>query len=227
MTALIFARTLAGLLLAVPVLFALQWKPARPNCPGGIARVTGTRRRQMGKLHWAPMLIAVFFGALLVSMVMQLLVSSHGLPDRLSGWLLPNQDRQRLHTAAPGVIPHDQNKLYEAHMKKMAEQRNLGWQVELAGLDHLPSGTPGKITVNVRDAEGKPLPADRVELALSRVANSRDDRRLTLRPLAAGAYGSEILFPAPGRWLIGVTVTRGQDSFTAQRSLIVGEPDKK
>ncbi len=189
--------------------------------------VFGAIRQEKGKMHWAPKIIATFFGGLVVFMAILLSISSHGLPDKLSGWFLPNPDKQRLHTAFPGVIPHDQNKLYEPHMQKIAEQRSLGWKIDIGGLENLRSDTPGNITVNVQDADGKRVVAERVEVALWRMANSGDDRHLQLTPVSDGAFAGEVLIPDPGRWLIEVTVTRGQDSFTLKRSLFVDEPNKK
>lgn len=189
--------------------------------------VFGANRKEKEKMHWGPKLIAAFFGGLVVFMAVLLSISSHGLPDKLSGLFLPNPDKQRLHTAFPGVIPHDQNKLYEPHMQKIEAQRSLGWKLTLGGLDNLRSGTLGNITVNVQDAQGKLVAAEHVEVALWRMANSGDDRHLQLKPMSEGAFGGEILFPDPGRWLIEVTVTRGLDTFTIQRSLFIDEPDKK
>lgn len=189
--------------------------------------VFGASRNKKEKMHWAPRLIATFFGTLVVFMAILLSISSHGLPDKLSGLFLPNPDKQRLHTAFPGVIPHDQNKLYEPHMQKIAEQRNLGWTLELGGLDSLRSDTPGNITVKVQDAQGKPVAAEQVEVDLWRMANSGDDRHLQLKLQDGGVFSGELLIPDPGRWLIGVTVTRGQDTFTTKQSLFVAEPGKK
>lgn len=170
------------------------------------------------KMHWAPWLITGFFVLLLMSMLSFILVASRGLPDSLAAWLLPNQD-QRLHTALPGAIVHDQNYLYESHMQKVAGQQSLGWKVEVAGLDHLNSQQQGVITVRVQDRQGQGLPADRVEVSSMRVANSQDDHHLELKAQGPGVFTGEIRFPAPGRWLIGVTVTHGADTYTLQRSL--------
>lgn len=189
--------------------------------------VFGASRKIKEKMHWGPKLIAGFFAILVIFMALLLSIASHGLPDKLSGWFLPNPEQQRLHTAFPGVVPHDQNKLYEPHMKKIAEQRSLGWKLELGGLEQLRSGAPGHITVTVQDARGRRVAAEQVEVALWRMANSGDDRHLQLNPLGEGAFGGEIMIPDPGRWLIEVTVTRGPDTFTTRRSLFVDASDKK
>jgi len=179
------------------------------------------------KMHWAPKAIAIFFGLLVVFNAFLLSISSHGLPDKISGLFLPNPENQRLHTAFPGVIPHDRNKLYEQHMQRVEEQKNLGWKLDVTGLDDLHSGQTFKVRVLVKDAQDKLLLADRVELVIWRMANSRDDRHLPLAAGPDGAFAGELLLPNPGRWLFKVEVTRGEDVFQINRSLFVDEPDVK
>lgn len=183
------------------------------------------RQGGRGKMHWAPKAIAIFFGLLVVFNAILLSVSSHGLPEKFSSWFLPNPENQRLHTAFPGVIPHDRNKLYEQHMKRVEEQRNLGWKVEIDGLDGVRSGTEVPVRMRVRDAEGQEVVADQVELIVWRMANSKDDQHLLLKPEGeAGLYGTALTLPNPGRWLIKINVTRGDDVFQMNRSLFVDEP---
>jgi len=189
--------------------------------------VFGANRRSKEEMHWGPKLIASFFVVLTVFMAILLTISSHGLPDKLSGLFLPNPDSQRLHTAFPGVIPHDQNNLYEQHMQRVEEQRNLGWKVDISGLNSLHSRVAGKITVNVQDAQAQLVKPEEVTLALWRMANSGDDRHVHLKPLAEGGFGGDVLVPDPGKWLIEVTVKRGQDTFVAQQSMFVDESIQK
>lgn len=183
------------------------------------------RKGSKEKMHWAPKAIAIFFGLLVVFNAILLSISSHGLPEKLSGLFLPNPENQRLHTAFPGVIPHDRNKLYEQHMQRVEEQKNLGWKLDLTGLDDLRSGKSARVGVTVKDAQGQPVIADQVELVIWRMANSRDDRHLPLAAGASGEFVGELLLPNPGRWLFKVQVTRGEDVFQVNRSLFVDEPD--
>lgn len=186
------------------------------------------RKGSKEKMHWAPKMIATFFALLVVLNAVLLSISSHGLPEKLSGWFLPNPDRQRLHTAFPGVIPHDRNKLYEPQMQHVEKQRSLGWKLELHGLDTLRSGSPGKIGIDVTDAQGRPVLPDRVELVIWRMANSGDDRHLVLKPSAdGGGFVEELTLPHPGRWLFQIEVRRGQDVFLTKQSLFVDEPAQR
>lgn len=176
------------------------------------------------KMHWGPKIIISFFVFLVLFNAFLLSVAMHGLPDAVSSWLLPNPDKVTVHTAFPGVVPHDQNKLYEPHQQQLEQQRNLGWQVEVQGLDQLKSGVPGTLRVIVRDAQGQPLQVDRVALGFWRMADSRDDHTLELQPGAPGEYQTEVTLADAGRWVSEIHVERGQDVFHTKRSLLVDTP---
>ncbi len=186
--------------------------------------VFGAIRKNKEKMHWVPKLIGTFFAGLVVFNAVLLSISSHGLPDKLSGKFLPNPENQRLHTAFPGVVPHDKNKLYEEHMQRIEDQRQLGWKVDVAGLDDLRSNTPSSVTVKVLDADGKPLTLDVAELIIWRMANSGDDRHVRLSATSVGEYGGQLELPNPGRWLVKVSLSRGEDAFQLNRTLFVDEP---
>ena len=187
----------------------------------GVLGVFSSVRRKKEKMHWAPKAIIAFFFLLVIFNAVLLSVATHGLPDKFAGWFLPNQDRQKVHTVFPGVVPHDRNKLYEEHQQRIAEQRNLGWQVEVQGLDQLKSGVSAELVLSVRDAQGQPVAIDRAMIGFWRMANSKDDRKLDFKPGKSGEFVAEVLLQDPGRWLADIDVVRGQDSFRMQRSLLV------
>lgn len=181
-------------------------------------------RKKKEKMHWAPKLIIAFFVLLVIFNAVLLSIATHGLPDVLASWLLPNQDRQSVHTGFPGVIPHDRNKLYEEHQQRVQEQRNLGWKIEVQGLDQLVSDAPTNIKLILHDAQDQPVAADRVTLGFWRMANSKDDRQIVLQPANAGEYQADIVLPDAGRWIVEIHIERGKDTFHTKRSLLVNEP---
>ena len=184
----------------------------------------GGLQRNREKMHWAPRLIIVFFVGLVIFNAALLSVSMHGLPDSLANLLLPHSGQQKLHTAFPGVVPHEANRLYEPHLRHLEQQRNLGWQVDMTGLEGLHSDVTGVVAIKVRDAQGNPVAADSVTLDLWRMANSGDDRKLQLQLAADGAYTSPIMLPDSGRWIAELHIVRGQDNFLKQQTLFIDEP---
>ncbi len=185
--------------------------------------VFGNLWQRKSKLHWGPKLIIGFFVGLVILNAVLLTIATHGLPDRVANWVLPAQEQGQVHTVFPGVVPHDRNKLYEEHQQRVREQRDLGWQVEVQGLDTLRAGSTAQLVLTVRDATGQPVNAGRAHLGFWRMANSKDDRSFELQPAAPGEYRTQVNLPDAGRWIVDILIERGADAYHAKRSLLVDE----
>lgn len=179
--------------------------------------------RNKAKMHWAPKVIIVFFILLAIMNAMLLSVSTHGLPAWLTNLILPSNNKEPVHTVFPGVIPHDRNKLYERHQEQVQQQRNLGWQVDVEGLDDLQAGMPKTLKISLHDAQQQPIAADKVLLGFWRMANSKDDRTMRLQPAGAGLYTGEVLLEDEGRWVVEIHIERGEDVYHTKKSLLVDE----
>ena len=135
----------------------------------------------------------------------------------------PNPNHIKVHTAFPGLIPHDLNKLYEPHLQQMEQQRALGWQINLDGLKELHEQKIGKLTVTVLDNQQQPLQAAQVSIGMWRMADSHDDHKLTLQEIKPGVYESDIKLQDAGRWIAELHIEHGTDSFISQQTLFVAE----
>jgi hypothetical protein len=190
----------------------------------GVLGVFDSVRQKKVKMHWAPKLIIGFFVLLALINAALLSIATHGLPDVLTQRLMPRQEGvERVHTVFPGVVPHDRNKMYAPHQQRIEEQRKLGWQVEIEGFDQLRSGRPMPVTLRITDKHGRPVAADRVLLGFWRMANSKDDLLLTLEAASPGEFQGELNLEYPGRWIVEIGISRGQDIYQSQRSLQVEE----
>jgi nitrogen fixation protein FixH len=174
----------------------------------GVLIVFGGMQEKKQKIHWAPRLIFFFFIGLVILNATMLTIANRGLPDIISGWLLPHPTQQTIHTGFPGVIPHEENTLYEPHQKQVEQQRQLAWKVSLDGLNSLRSQMPAKITVTVLDAENKPVSSAHVTLGFLRMADSRDDHKLVLNETEYGRYVGTATIPDAGRWLSELHIVR-------------------
>ena len=178
-------------------------------------------RQAKSRMHWAPKLIIAFFVLLALINAVLISIATHGLPDSVAAWMLPETGGSKLHTGFSGVVPHDRNKLYEEHQQRVEAQRELGWQVELSGLDRLQAGHSAPLKATLRDAQGRPLIAQYVTLELWRLANRKDDFALTLEPAASGEYAASIQLPASGRWIAVLGVTAADSTYQTQYPLEV------
>lgn len=176
----------------------------------GVLTVFGGMQQKKQAMHWAPRLIVVFFIGLVILNATMLTIASRGLPDMLSGMFLPNPAQQTVHTGFPGVIPHDENKLYATHLSQIEQQRSLAWKMHINGLNDLRSKVPAQVSVEIRDAENQRVTSATVTLGFLRMANSQDDHKLVLHEVEPGQYAGAVTIPDAGRWLSELYVIRNR-----------------
>lgn len=187
----------------------------------GVLGVFGSLQQKKQSMHWAPRLIIGFFIFLVILNAVLLSVASRGLPDNITSFFLPNPDQQKVHTAFPGTVPHDKNKSYQGHLERIEQQRELGWQVTLQGIESLQSKKASVVTLLLLDKQGEPVRAADVKLGLWRVANSRDDQSLQLVETEPGLYKGELMLPDAGRWLTEIIIQKGDDNFRRQQQIFL------
>jgi nitrogen fixation protein FixH/small basic protein len=187
----------------------------------GVLTVFGSLQQKKQSMHWAPRVIIGFFIFLVILNAVLLSIASRGLPNSITSFILPNPDKQKVHTAFPGTVPHDKNKSYQGHLARVQQQREMGWQANLEGIENLQSKQPGVVRLLVRDKEGMPIKSADVTLGLWRVANSRDDQSLQLVEKEPGIYYGEILLPDAGRWLAEIIIEKNDDYYRRQQQLFL------
>lgn len=185
--------------------------------------VFGNMPRKQEGMHWAPKLIIGFFVLLALAMAGFLSIAMNGLPDQLAQWIMPHAGHQTTHTAFPGAVPHERNRLYEPHLQRLEQQRKLGWTVEIKGVDALRQDVPTVAMVTVKDKQGQAVQDAKVTLDLWRMANSADDRRLEMTPHGDGQYTIQLTLADAGNWIAEIYIERGQDSYLMQQPIIVAQ----
>ena len=169
--------------------------------------VTQFRRRSAGRMHWAPKLLIVFFLGLVVINGSLLYIASNGLPGALGRWWL-GSDRGAVHSGFSGVVEHGQRaaKAVSSELSQTHRESELGWQVEVAGLNG--SDSARAIEVRVRDRTGLPVERLDAEVRLLRPGAAHASHTVALDTLGAGVYGGVLALPAGGRWLVEVRLLR-------------------
>ncbi|MBI1285169.1 MAG: hypothetical protein GC183_12655 [Thiobacillus sp.] len=169
--------------------------------------MTQFRRRGGERMHWAPKLLTGFFIGLVFVNAALLYISTQGLPDPIASWWLGG-DGGTVHSGFSGVVPHGQNaaKAVSSELSEAHRESQLGWQVEVNGLDGM--GGARAIQVRVKDRTG--LPVDRVsaELRLQRPGAATPALTLPLEAVGAGVYSGLLTLPGTGRWLVELRLTQ-------------------
>lgn len=169
--------------------------------------LTQFRRRSSGRMHWAPKLLTAFFLGLVVINATLLYIAKNGLPEPLARWWLGSEGGE-VYSGFSGVVEHGQGaaKAVSSELSQAHRQSELGWQVELSGLDSNESARA--IQVRVKDRTG--LPVDRLEgeLRLLRPGAAEPALTLALSTLDPGTYGGVLRLPASGRWLVELRLLR-------------------
>ena len=174
-----------------------------------------------GKLHWAPMLLTGFFIVLAVLMASFVMISIRGLPTSVAQMFLPNVGNRPVHTAFSGVVPHNEEaaKTISQHLSAQEKQRQLGWNVEVVGLDAVSRDR--NIEVKVTSRDGKPLQNAMVSVSIQPLADAESKHDVQLKEENPGAYRGQLDFARPGHWVMELRIERGSDKYQVEQSVSV------
>ena len=163
--------------------------------------MTQFRRRGGARMHWAPKLLVAFFIGLVFLNAALLQIATKGLPEPMARWWLGG-DGGAVYSGFSGVVPHGENaaKAEASELSEAHRESQLGWQVEVSGLDNI--GPSGPIQVRIKDRTGLPVERVDVEVRLLRHGVTEPSLSLPLAAAEAGVYTGVLTMPAKGRWLL-------------------------
>lgn len=163
--------------------------------------MTQFRKRGNERMHWAPKLLTAFFVGLVFLNGALLYIANNGLPGALGTWWL-GSDGNAVHSGFSGVVEHGQNaaKAVSSELSETYRETQVGWQVELTGLDG--TGTHRPVEIRVKDRTGLPVDDVRAELNLRRPGAAVPEHVMQLAAADTGVYVGSLAVPATGRWLV-------------------------
>jgi len=107
---------------------------------------------------------------------------------------------------------YDRGRAYGEVLAEAERQRALGWRGTVSRRD-------GAVSVDLRQADGAPLPADAIVSGRLQRPLERAALPLEFLPSAPGGWRAAAEVPAPGIWEAVLTVTRGGDRFELRERL--------
>lgn len=193
---------------------------AYPTVAVVLAQLYDTRKG--GGLHWAPRLIVGLFLTVSILYGGLVYISSHGLPQGVVQWFLPNVQGKAVHTGFAGVVAHDEAaaKGIGQHLKAEHALASLGWQVEVLGLDRLSAGRAGEVMVRLSDRQGMAVDAARVGLVFARPGQSAGALS-PLERLSQGNYRGPVEPMPAGAWVAYLVVDTGKQSIPIEHTIEV------
>ncbi len=175
-------------------------------------RATAASGGRGRRFHWAPAVIIGFFGVVLATSAITMIVSRDGLPAALNAWLLPPVTGGTVQSAFPGVIPRDFQKkeaLYNQYLEQVAAQQARGWQVRKGWLAAPVVNEPAVFQVVLTDRDGRELVGAVITGSFLRPSDSSKDRAFAMREVGPGLYQATLALPEPGAWELLLEVRRG------------------
>ena len=172
------------------------------------------RSSASGKMHWVPKAFIVFFLLLSVLMASFLYIANQGLPPEIAALILPGADKAKIRTGFSGVVEHGQGaaKTIGSQLSDQYRQAQLGWDVAVQGL-HLPNKGSNSVLVEAGDVEGRPLSNLTAVMNVKRPGEAGEGSHLVMNETSRGTYQGRLLLPDSGLWLVGLTLTRGNDRY--------------
>jgi len=163
--------------------------------------MTQFRRRSGERMQWVPKLLIAFFIGLVFLNAALLQIATKGLPEPMARWWL-GSDGGAVYSGFSGVVPHGENaaKAVSSELSEAHRESQLGWQVEVSGLDSI--GPSGPIQVRIKDRTGLPVERVDAEVRLLRPGVTEASLSLPLASAEAGVYTGVLTLPAKGRWLL-------------------------
>lgn len=129
-------------------------------------------------------------------------------------------------TTSPGLVVKDyyeRGEHYGATLEKEAQEKHLGWTVELTPPSPIRLGHPQPWLIAATDRYGLPLRADSAVLYAYRPSDARADFSVPLEQVTAGQYRGEPLFRLKGVWDLIISVRKGVNRYRLTRRIWVEE----
>lgn len=181
--------------------------------------MTQFRQRGTERMHWAPKLLIAFFVGLALINATLLHIATKGLPEPLARWWL-GSDGGAVYSGFSGVVPHGESaaKAVSSELSEAHRESQLGWQVEVSGLEQGGHSIP--IQVRVKDRTGLPVERVNATVRLRRPGATLPALTLPLNAGEAGVYVGLLSVPAGGRWLAELQLLRdGEVHYRSTREL--------
>ncbi len=156
------------------------------------------------KLHWAPVTLFVFFGIILVTDSVLILLAQSGMNPEWARLILPEpRGKGKVRSVFPGTVSHDfreKSSQFNQYKEQREQQVELGWIVNVGWKNDAYSNVVNTLFVEIKQSDGSYLSNAEVTALFFYPADTKFDQVHTLSSDESGLYRSDVTLANPGDW---------------------------
>ena len=179
------------------------------------------------KWHWAPLLIVGFFVVVVSVDSVFITIAQKGSDSLLHKFFIPKpKSGGDASSYFPGIIKHNYHEKedqYNQYQKRLAEQRQRGWEVKYGWLATAVVNQLATFQLSLRNAKNQPITGATVSGVFQRGNTSKQDQPVKLKEAGNGLYRADIVLKYPGRWELILEIDSPQGDYDLKATTVVSE----
>ena len=191
--------------------------------------ISGTgNQSESGGIHWTIKIMAAFFVVLFIVNGAFVSISTNGIPTYVAALFLPHAHKKPVYTGFSGVTRHDEQaaSAESQHLKQLSSLRELGWNIEIDGVNQLTAGNKLSNSINVllSDKNNQAIENAVVKIQFFRAGNEQALAQVNLDEVGQGHYSSQFTIPSGGSWIMQTAITVNGKNIEVDRDVTVKKP---
>ena len=166
--------------------------------------IVTSQKRKKSKLHWAPVTLFIFFGIILITDSILILLAQSGMSSEWVQRILPEpKTKGTVRSVFPGTVSHDfreKSDQFNEYQKKHKLQAELGWSVKLGWKQEAYTNTANTLMVEIRQRDGSISSDAEVTARFLYPADQKLDQTHHLKYRKDGLYRVDLTLTNPGDW---------------------------
>ena len=188
--------------------------------------ISGTgSKSDSGGIHWTIKIMAGFFIVLFIVNGAFVSISTNGVPPYIAAMFLPRAQKKPVYTGFAGVTRHDEEaaSAESQHLKQLSSLRDLGWNIEVVGINQLVAGNKltNSINVQLSDKNNKAIDNAVVNIQFFRAGNEQALAQVNLNDVGQGRYTGQFTIPSGGSWIMQTVITANGKNVEVDRDVTV------
>ncbi|MFV1982320.1 MAG: FixH family protein [Thiohalomonadales bacterium] len=196
----------------------------------GLAIIASHREKNSG-VHWAPVVIIIFFVLLVLVDTFFVTIADKGLSSQVADMVLPKSDDDSKATYNyPGKVVHDyyqKGKLYNNYLENIEARKQSKWKIKKGWLTLPVVNEDAIFQVQLKDKDNNSITNATITGKFIRYSDSRLDVEFSMNHTQQGIYQVNLRLTQPGRWGLALKINYAAIVYELGGTTIVGFPKNK